>query len=112
MVESTALLLYNRHPAYRSIIPGKAFEYIGARRPIVAVIPPDSEMHTLIRDHADARVIAPDGISQFGAVVEQLLAEHRAGAIQGPRVPESVAAPFRRGEQAKKLAEIFARIAR
>ncbi len=43
------LLLWN-HPAEHGVIPGKLFEYIGARRPIVAIGPDDNVALSHVRD--------------------------------------------------------------
>ena len=112
MAESSVLLLVRTHAGYRTILPGKAFEYIGARRPILGVVVPDSEMESLVRDHADARLVDPGRIDGLGDAVERLLAEHRAGQIQEARVPEALVMPLRRSEQARKLAAIFAEVVR
>jgi len=110
MAESSVLLLVQRHPAYRTVLPGKLFEYIGARRPILAICPPESEMEALVRRHADVRLVRPSAPEELGSAVEQLLGEHSAGSIQGPRVPFSVTAQLRRSEQAAELASIFERL--
>ena len=107
MLDSSALLLVQRHPAYRMALPGKLFEYIGARRPIVAVVPPGTEMETLVEGHADARVVPAEQPELIAATVERLLAEHGAGELQAPRVPAEVTAGLERRAQARKLAGIL-----
>jgi Glycosyltransferase Family 4 len=112
MADSSALLLAQSNPAYQSIIPGKVFEYVGVRRPIISVCPPMSEMDAIVRGHADARPINPDTLEELGPAVERLADEHRASTIQQPRVSQAVVAPLHRVEQARKLAAIFAMVAR
>jgi hypothetical protein len=112
MAGSSALLLVQRHPAYRGIVPGKLFEYVGARRPVLAVGPRGTEMEGLLRAHADARLVDAAGLADLAPAVERLLEEHLAGDLQAPRVDEEVVAPLRRAEQARQLAAIFARVAR
>lgn len=112
MARSSVLLLVQRHAAYRKIVPGKALEYIGVRRPILALIPPDTEMAALIDGHADARIVDADMPGRVVGAVERLLSEHRDGQLQEPRVPESVTAPLARREQAKKLTAIFEMVSR
>jgi hypothetical protein len=112
LASSSALLLVQRHPAYRTVIPGKLFEYVGARRPVLAVCPPGSEMESLLRAYGDVRAIDPDRLGEFPAAVAGLLAEHRAGTLQRPRVDASVVAPLRRSEQAKQLAAVLDSVAR
>jgi hypothetical protein len=111
VVRGSALLLVQRNPAYDTTLPGKAFEYIGSRRPIIAIISPDREVATMLRARSDVRLVAPGAIDSVGAEVERLIAEHRAGTLQGPRVPREVVAPLERSEQARQLAEILGRVA-
>jgi hypothetical protein len=110
VAEASALLFVQRHPAYSGVLPGKLFEYIGARRPIVAVCPPHSEMEALLKTHADARLVNPDQVENVASVVERLLQEHEVGSLQGPRVPFSVTAALQRSEQAARLASIFEQV--
>jgi hypothetical protein len=107
MRSSSALLLVQNHPAYRMVLPGKSFEYIGSRRPILAVVPPDWELTGMLQRHSDMR--RADASDQPGLVstVIGLLDEHAAGTLQAPRVAEERIAPLQRSEQVKKLAAIF-----
>lgn len=111
MYESSALLLLQSHPAYRSILPGKAFEYIGARRPILGIVLPGQELAELLDDHADARLVPPDDPGQLRSALESLLQEHRAGQLQAPRVSLETIMPLQRAEQAKRLGGILDRVA-
>lgn len=110
MVRGSALLLLQGHPAYGQILRGKAFEYIGARRPILAVLPPEAEMAQILRDHADVRVVAAYDVEQIAAELERLVEEHRAGALAEPRVPEERTLSLTRDAQARTLDEILGRI--
>src|SRR5262249_23605362 len=83
----------------------------GARRPIVAVIAPEREIASMLRAHSDVRIVAPDAIDSVDHEVERLLGEHRAGSLQGPRVPLEQTAPLERAEQARQLAAILAGVA-
>lgn len=110
VADASALLLLQRHPAFRVALPGKMFGYIGARRPIVALVPPGSEMEAVLRAHADVRFVRADEPDGFVAAVELLLKEHQQGRLLEPRVPLAAIAPLERREQVAKLAEIFARV--
>lgn len=94
-------------PSTVNVLPGKLFEYIGVRQPIVAVCPTDLDMASLLMEHADVRLVAPDAVDTITAPLEHLLDEHGGGLIQEPRVSESVTPPVRRSERAKRLAAIF-----
>jgi hypothetical protein len=107
MADASALLLLQRYSAHRDIVPGKTFEYAGVRRPILALVPPDNQTAAILRNHADARLVAPERPEEAAAAVEQLIREHRAGELQAPRVSERVTAPLTRREQARALAAIL-----
>jgi hypothetical protein len=109
---SSAVLLVQRHPAYWSTLPGKAFEYIGSRRPIVAVIAPERELAAMLRAHSDARIVAPQRVDSVEDEIERLLSEHREGTLQGPRVSSEQIEPLQRSEQARRLAEILDTVTR
>jgi hypothetical protein len=110
MGDSSVLLLVQMHEAYRTIIPGKCFEYIGVRRPVLALVPHGSEMEALLLKHADVRLVNAGRAGQLESTVEGLLTEHRRGQLQAPRVPTSITAPLARREQAKQLAQIFEQV--
>lgn len=110
MRRSSVLLLVQHHPAYRSVLPGKVFEYIGSRRPILALVPADWELTSLLERYADFHRVDPCNEDELDATVVRLLDEHAAGKIQGPRVSEVLIAPLQRSEQAKELAAIFDRV--
>ena len=109
MAESSVLLLFQRHPANRPALQGKMFEYVGARRPILALCPENIEAARLLRRHADARIVSGDPVEGTLSELRRLLREHRSGTIQAPRVTLDVTQPLRREEQAVKLAQIFDR---
>jgi hypothetical protein len=111
MAAGSALLLI-RHPDYRIHLPGKAFDYIGARRPIIAAVPPVSEMEDMIMRHSDARILRWGETESLARVIEQFVDQHRAGELQAPRVPESLTAPLARRDQVARLAEIFDLVSR
>ncbi len=110
MRHSSVLLVVQNHPAYRIILPGKAFQYIGSRRPILAVVPADWELTGMLRQYSDLRHVDPGDQAGLASNVEALLAEHADGTLQQPRVSEELIAPLHRAEQAKQLAAIFDRL--
>lgn len=110
MRASSVLLVVQNHPAYRLVLPGKSFEYIGSRRPILALVPTDWELARMLRRYSDLRRVDPPDESRLAAEIERLLDEHAAGTLQAPRVSDELIAPLRRSEQARKLAVIFDRV--
>ena len=107
MAESSVMLLVQEHPAYRVALPGKIFEYIGARRPILAICPPMTEMLDVMREHADVWHVLPGDRSGLLLALEQLIDEHRAGRLQAPRVEPATVASLQRSEQARQLSDLL-----
>lgn len=106
-VADASVLVLLCHPVFRIALPGKMFEYIGARRPILGLVPPGSEQEHVLCAHADARLVRVDQRDSLLTTIERLLREHREGTLQEPRVPLEATAPLRRSEQVARLAEIF-----
>jgi len=103
MLAGSVLLLLQGHPAYTQILRGKAFEYIGARRPIVAVVPPECEMAGILRDHADVRIVPSYDVEELSNEFERLVEEHERGELAGARVPEEMTQSLTREAQARIL---------
>ena len=53
------------------IIPGKAFEYLAARRPILAAVP-DGDTRELVRDFADGVATDPCDDEGIAAAIERV----------------------------------------
>jgi glycosyltransferase involved in cell wall biosynthesis len=94
----TLLFVRNEGPGYAAMVPGKLYEYLDARRPLVAMVAP-GEAADLARE-AGAVVVAPD---QGDAAV--------AAALEGPRpVPaEPAIARILEGRSRRALAGELAR---
>jgi hypothetical protein len=107
VLSSTATVLLQHHPARLQILSGKAFEYIGARRPIIAVVPTETEMAEVLRSHADVRLVPAYNVDLLAAELERLVQEHSAGALVRPTVPEDAVEPLSRDGQTRILDEIL-----
>jgi hypothetical protein len=108
MRSASALFLLQSHEAYALTLPGKLWEYVGARRPILAAVPGSWPMVELMRTHADLRLV-PNLEAALAAEISRLLAEHNQGLIQTPRVSEETVRPLERRVQATRLAAVLAR---
>lgn len=103
----SVLLLPAPHPRFRLILLGKLFSYLGARRPILGVVPPGSEMEALIRQAGDGRLVPEWDEEGIRRQLEALLEDHRAGRLQHLRVPEDRVAPFTRETRSIALARFL-----
>jgi hypothetical protein len=97
------LFVRNEGPGYAAMVPGKTYEYLDARRPVVALVA-ESEAAGILRE-AGAFVVAPD---QGEAALDALLAENAPhpdeaaiARILGPRSRRALA-----GELAGILSEL------
>lgn len=100
------LLLWN-DPRERGVYTGKLFEYLGARRPILGIGPPDNVAADLIRERQAGVVSAnPDDIARY--LADRLDEKERAGFI--PDLPETVAAGLSREEQTRRLEHFLERL--
>jgi len=99
------LLIKHDDERYRGLVPGKLFEYIGSKRPILAVVP-DGEAADIVRNLGRGetpRIGDPDGIA---AALEKMYTLHRAGTLESSYSVGDVPQYSRRVE-AERLSELL-----
>jgi glycosyltransferase involved in cell wall biosynthesis len=104
---NASLLLLFLHSDRSDIghVPGKLYEYLGARRPILAIVPPNFEVARIIREtHAGMTVEATDL-----AGIEQCLLDSYLAYKSGREVllSESDLSPYERRHGAQRLADLL-----
>ncbi|ABQ92764.1 glycosyltransferase [Roseiflexus sp. RS-1] len=99
------LLLWN-DPRERGVYTGKLFEYLGARRPILAIGPADNVAAALIRER-QAGIVLSDPAEIANHLARWLEAKERGADI--PDLPASVAAGLSREEQTRRLERFLER---
>jgi hypothetical protein len=78
-----ALLLWKPHgEGYRTMVPGKLYEYLDAGRPVVALLPASDEAAALV-ERAGGCVLPPGDAPALAAELGERLARWR----RGERVP-------------------------
>lgn len=109
--QADALLLCRwDNPAEDSIIPGKVFEYIGARRPILATGSATGEAADIVRSGPFGAVLTdPDDIA---AQLKQWLAQKQAHAGRLPDLPEEPTYAYLRETQFDKVDAAIAAVLR
>jgi glycosyltransferase involved in cell wall biosynthesis len=99
------VLIKHLEPRYSGLVPGKLYEYMGAGRPILGLVP-DSEAADLIRDLGWGEVVPPDDPEAIAAALQRLLALKRQGRLQGA-YPMRGRDQFERRRQAAALAALL-----
>ncbi|MCS7090550.1 MAG: hypothetical protein RMN51_11365 [Verrucomicrobiota bacterium] len=84
-VRRSPILLLVVSPAHDLYMPSKIVDYLGARRPILGMVPSGSEMHALLVKAGFGRYCAdPGDIAGTRSLLEQLWEAYRWGTLQAP----------------------------
>lgn len=109
VIESTScadLLLLLVPDQVTAQIPGKLFDYLGTSKPILALVPTDSDAARTIRD-ANAGIVAPpDNPEAISSALLRLYDEWQAGQLQ-TRLDPTVVASFDWRKLTARLAEVL-----
>jgi hypothetical protein len=100
------LLVVDDVAGSEGIVPGKVFEYVGARRPVLAVAP-EGAVAALVRDTEAGRVLARDDVDGIAGAVADLYREwEETGETSFPGREDAVRRLSRR-ERTRDLARVF-----
>jgi glycosyltransferase involved in cell wall biosynthesis len=91
------LLLKHDDPRYRGLVPGKLYEYLGARRPIFAVAP-EGEAAETVRELRRGEVAGIGDARGVAEAVRKLYELHRTGTLEQAYALEPLPAYTRRVE--------------
>jgi glycosyltransferase involved in cell wall biosynthesis len=82
------LLLWKpRGDGYRTMVPGKLYEYLDAGRPVLALLDPGEEAAALVRQ-AGGTVLPPGERAPLAAAIERAYEAWKAGERPGPMRPD------------------------
>lgn len=104
------LLVVGKGAGSEVVLTGKVFEYLGAGRPILALVPPAGPAAQLIRETATGVVVDPEDIPNIQQALTQLYSAWAAG--QTTYQPNaSLIAQYSRPTLTGNLAAVFERFA-
>jgi glycosyltransferase involved in cell wall biosynthesis len=106
LINSNVLLIIGDSSAWhRSAIPAKLFEYLGARKPILALLP-DGPAADVLREANAGLIVPPDDVGAIAEAIWGLYQRGRNGELIFP-VNEGVAGRFAWSALAGQLASTF-----
>lgn len=109
LAADVAVLIIDDMPASKGVLTGKLFEYIGARKPILALSPPEGEAARLILQNRCGWVVAPGDVQGAARTIRSAYDAWRNGALPRPSV--EFAARFERRALTKQLASLLDELA-
>ena len=108
-----ALLLLIPHAGGRgaTVISGKVYEYLAARRPILAAVPPDGVAAALVESAGAGDVADPDDPAAQSRALEALVDRRRNGGLPDVALDAALAESMSRRERARELADVLHEVA-
>jgi glycosyltransferase involved in cell wall biosynthesis len=107
--DTEALLLIHPDTEGRGkdVLPGKVFEYLAAGRPILAVVAPDGETASRLRETGAALVVPPGDPDAIAAGIDELRSRWRAGDLDGAKLSAELSGRLSRRARAERLADLL-----
>lgn len=84
MSSPVLLLLLNQQSNAQGRIPGKLFEYLAARRPILCLQPVESDVAGILKETGAGTACLYEDAAAIKAAVRQLYAQYESGQLQAP----------------------------
>ncbi len=75
------LLIKHVNPDYDGLVPGKLFEYIGLRRPILAIVP-EGEARDIVERLGRGEAVAQDDPEPVAAAIDRMYDAYRTGTLE------------------------------
>ena len=87
--DALALLIPHAGGRGDSVLSGKVFEYLAARRPILAAVPPDGIAAELIQRLGAGEIVDPEDVPGMAAALEQLVDGWAGAGLPDLALPEA-----------------------
>ena len=107
LAASVLILPLRNDPEYRPILPGKLFEYLAARRPVLGIGQEDGAMARVLADTGAGVTADWDNLETMRAFIDQAWEQHKAGGV--PPVAGDIAR-FSRRNLTRELAALLERV--
>ena len=105
---ATVLILPLRNdPEYRPILPGKLFEYLASRRPVLGIGQEDGAMARVLADTGAGVTAGWDNVDAMRGFIDKAWEQFRAGGV--PSVPGDITR-FSRRSLTRELAALLERV--
>jgi glycosyltransferase involved in cell wall biosynthesis len=100
------LLIIDDAPANKGILTGKLFEYLGARKPILALAP-EGDAADLIREVKAGIVVHPSNINQIKQALKNYYARWKNNSLNNEQLGKEKIRAFDRRELTRRLGEVL-----
>lgn len=105
---SVLLLFLGSGPENRLILSGKLPEYLGAGKPVLALVSPDGVAADVVRRSGAGWVLAPDDVEGATSALLKAFAEWQSGTL--PQPDPDVVASFERSRLVAQTGELLAAV--
>lgn len=104
---SLLILPLRKEPEYKAVLPGKLFEYIASRRPVLGIGQPDGAMAMLMDSTKTGTVLDWNDRDAVGRFIDRCWCDHCKGTltVEGADISQ-----FTRRNLTRRMAELFDRI--
>ena len=105
--EALLLLIPETDGRGRGVVSAKVFEYLAARRPILAAVPTDGEAAALVRELGAGLVVPPDDMDAQREALLRFEARWRRGRLEDVQLPREARDRVSRRARARELADVL-----
>ncbi|TML63718.1 MAG: glycosyltransferase family 4 protein [Actinobacteria bacterium] len=101
--EALLLLLPEVGARGRDVPSGKLYEYLAARRPILAAVPPEGTAAALVREAEAGVVVAPGDVEEMRSALGELYSRWQRNALGDTEMPAALRERLSRRARAEEL---------
>lgn len=88
-------------------VPGKVFEYLRSKKPILALVPEDTTVAKIVSSTKSGIVIDPTNTEEIKDAIFEMYKKYKKGTLKLDREDDSVIYQYERKELTRKLAEVL-----